>query len=58
MYIDQAAYDEFGNMTSARVRLYEDAASVGTNNNVIETYLITSDGTECGKFTYWEQTKI
>ncbi len=58
IYIDNAAYDEFGNMTSARVRLYEDAASVGTNNNVIETYLITSDGTECGKFTYWEQTKI
>jgi hypothetical protein len=45
-------------MTSGRVRIYSDAASVGTNNNVIETYLITADGTECGKFTYWEQTVL
>lgn len=58
IYIDNPTYDEFGNMTSGRVRIYSDAASVGTNNNVIETYLITSDGTECGKFTYWEQTQI
>ena len=58
VYIDNPTYDEYGNMTSGRVRIYSDAASVGTNNNVIDTYLITSDGTECGKFTYWEQTKI
>ena len=58
IYIDNPTYDEHGNMISGRVRIYSDAASVGTNNNVIDTYLITSDGTECGKFTYWEQTKI
>jgi hypothetical protein len=58
IYIDNPVYDDFGNMISGRVRIYSDAASVGTNNNVIETYLITSDGTECGKFTYWQQTKI
>ena len=58
IYIDNPTYDEHGNMISGRVRIYSDAASVGTNNNVIETYLITSDGTECGQFTYWEQTKI
>lgn len=55
MYIDNAVYDEVGNMISARVRLYSDSASVGTNNNIIETYLITADGTECGQFTYWQQ---
>jgi hypothetical protein len=58
IYIDNTTYDEFGNMISGRVRIYSDAASVGTNNNVIETYLITADGTECGKFTYWEQTVL
>ena len=58
IYIDNPTYDEHGNMISGRVRIYSDAASVGTNNNVIDTYLITSDGTECGQFTYWEQTKI
>lgn len=58
IYIDNSDYDEFGNMVSARVRIYSDAASVGTNSNVIETYLITADGTECGKFSYWQQKKI
>lgn len=55
MYIDDATYDEYGNMVSARVRTYSDAASVGTNNNIIETYRITSDGTECGQFSFWQQ---
>ena len=55
MYIDNPTYDDFGNMVSARVRLYSDAASVGTDSNVIETYLITADGTECGQFSYWQQ---
>jgi len=58
IYIDNPTYDDHGNMTSGRVRIYSDAASVGTNNNVIESYLITADGTECGKFTYWEQVKL
>jgi hypothetical protein len=58
IYIDNPTYDDSGNMISARVRIYSDAASVGTNNNVIESYLITSDGTECGQFSYWEQVKI
>jgi hypothetical protein len=55
IYIDDATYDEYGNMISARVRTYSNAASVGTNNNIIETYRITSDGTECGKFDFWKQ---
>jgi len=55
MFIDEPVYDEVGNMISARVRIYSDAASVGTNTNVIETYLITADGTDCGQFNYWQQ---
>ena len=55
MYIDDPTYDEHGNMISARVRTYSDAGSVGTANNVIETYRITADGTECGQFSYWKQ---
>ena len=55
MYIDDPTYDEHGNMISARVRTYSDAASVGGVNNVIETYRIEADGTECGKFNYWQQ---
>jgi hypothetical protein len=58
MYIDETVFDEAGNMTSARVRLYSDAVSVGTDNNVIETYLITADGTVCGQFNYWQQVTI
>lgn len=55
IYIDDPTYDEYGNMISARVRTYSDAASVGTNNNIIETYRITSEGTDCGQFSYWKQ---
>ena len=55
MFIDEAVYDDAGNMISARVRIYSDAASVGTSTNVIETYMITADGTSCGQFNYWQQ---
>ncbi len=55
IYIDDATYDEHGNMVSARVRTYSDPASVGTSSDVIETYRITSDGTECGQYTFWKQ---
>ena len=58
IYIDQPMYDDNGNLISARVRIYSDAASVGTANNVIETYMITADGTECGQFSYWQQAKV
>lgn len=55
MYIDDPTYDEYGNMISARVRTYTDKASVGTASNVLETYRIEADGTECGQFQYWKQ---
>ena len=55
MFIDDPTYDEFGNMISARVRIYSNSASVGTSNNVIETYRVTADGSECGQFSFWKQ---
>jgi hypothetical protein len=58
MYIDEPVYDDNGNMISARVRLYDDKVNVGTNTGVIETYLITADGTECGQFSYWKQVVV
>ncbi len=58
IFIDEPVYDEHGNMVSGRVRIYSDAASVGTNNNIIETYRIEADGTECGQFSYWKQVVI
>jgi hypothetical protein len=58
VFIDEPIYDEYGNMISGRVRIYSDAASVGTNNNIIESYRIEADGTECGQFSYWKQVVI
>ena len=58
IFIDNPSYDEHGNMVAARLRIYSDKTSVGTNNNVIETYLITSNGTTCGQFSFWSQTQI
>lgn len=56
--IDNTTYDQFGNLESARVRIYSDSASVGTDTNVIATYLIESESTECGQFTTWSQQEI
>ena len=58
VYIDQTIYDEHSNMMSARVRIYSNKDSIGTNDDIIETYLITSNSDECGKFNYWEQAVI
>jgi len=53
--IDQPIYDSDGNLTSARVRLYSDAISVGTDVNIIATYTITAPSIGPGKFTSWKQ---
>jgi len=58
IYIDDPTYDDSGNLVDARVRTYSNPASVGTASDVIETYRITSDGTQCGQFSYWKQVKI
>lgn len=56
--IDLPTYDDFGNLINARVRTYSTAVDVGTDNNVLETYLLTADSTAAGKFNYWKQVKV
>ena len=58
IFIDNAVYDKWDNLKSARVRIYSDSVSVGTNNNTIGTYEITADTIKAGKFTTWKQVKI
>lgn len=58
IYIDQTQYDKWDNLIGGRVRIYSDSSSVGTNNNVIATYQITSSSSHLGKFTYWKQVRI
>ncbi len=57
-YVDQPVYDENCNLISARVRLYSDAESIGTSNDVLNTYLVTSDPDGRGKFKIWQQTEV
>jgi hypothetical protein len=40
--VDQTIYDENDNLTSSRVRIYTDNTSVGTNNNILETYQMSA----------------
>ncbi len=59
IFIDNPIYDGFGNLTTARVRIYSVPGSVGTANDVIGTYEINSAaGVEAGKFTSWSQIKV
>lgn len=47
-YLDQTSYDVYEGqkqMTSGRIRLYSDPASVGTNDDVIATYTVTANWT-------------
>lgn len=57
VYIDNAVFDSFGNMSSARLRVYSVAGSVGTDNDVLATYTITAVGTDFGQFSSWKQVK-
>jgi hypothetical protein len=56
--IDQPVYDEHGNLSGARVRIYSEAGSVGTDSDVLATYTITAPSTAPGQFTTWNQVKI
>jgi len=54
-YLDNTVYTEYQGaqlLTSGRVRIYSNAADVGTDNNVIETYQITSTWTGYKLDTY------
>jgi glycosylphosphatidylinositol transamidase (GPIT) subunit GPI8 len=58
IYIDTPVYDDNSNLISARVRIYSNNTSVGTNNDIIGTYLITSDASGRGTFNSWSQIII
>lgn len=58
IYIDEAEYDEFNNMSSSRLRIYSNPLSVGSSANVISTYRVTAMGIENGKFSSWKQEEL
>jgi len=58
IYIDNPVYDSNNNLTSARVRIYSSASSVGTSSDVIGTYTILAPSTSPGHFTTWSQIKV
>lgn len=41
-YLDNAVYDTNNNLTSCRMRIYENSGSVGTNSDIIATYNMES----------------
>jgi len=55
--IDNPVYDGFHNLISARVRIYSEAGSVGTSNNIIGTYNISAPSNKPGKFVTWSQVE-
>uniref|UniRef100_A0A6M3KPS5 Uncharacterized protein n=1 Tax=viral metagenome TaxID=1070528 RepID=A0A6M3KPS5_9ZZZZ len=56
-YIDTTVFDSNGNLSSARLRTYSVAGSVGTVSDVLATYIITAVGVGKGKFSSWKQVK-
>jgi hypothetical protein len=57
VYMDNTSYDVDGNLTSARVRIYSVAASVGTADDVLATYTITVSCSGAGEFDTWQMVK-
>lgn len=51
--IDETRFDSFGNMRSARLRIFREASKT----NVIATYRITAKPNGPGRFTTWEQVE-
>ena len=56
-FIDQAVYDQYGNLETARLRIYSDPDSVGTDANVIAEYEIPANTTDIGRFDTWQQKR-
>lgn len=58
VYIDQCIYSStYGGLESARMRIYDEAANVGTASGVIATYILEANIVGAGQFTYWKQVK-
>lgn len=58
IFIDNPVYDNDGNLTSARVRIYSNSSDVGTSNGVIGAYQITAPSSAPGRFITWKQIKL
>ena len=58
MYMDQTVFDSDCNLVSARIRLYDIPANVGTAAGVIGTYTITVNASGPGQFTTWKQVRV
>lgn len=52
--IDNPTFDANNNLTSCRIRLYSDKASVGTDNNVLETLNMVATFAGAGKVTTYK----
>jgi len=52
--IDETEYDSYGNLSSARVRLFYDS----NKTNILNTYKITSNSNAAGQFSTWEQMEV
>jgi len=57
-YLDQTAYDEFCNLTTARLRTYTNPASVGTNADVLATYQIDAVYDSEGNMETYQVVKV
>jgi len=59
VYIDQCVYSAtYGGLQSARLRIYDQAANVGTGTGVIATFTITATITGPGQFSAWKQVRV
>jgi len=59
IFIDLPSYDNANNLIGARVRIYSDSNSVGSNTNILSTYIIESDTDDVpGKFNNWKQSTL
>lgn len=59
VYMDNCVYNAtYGGLQSARIRIYDTAAHVGTSTGVIATYNITAVITGSGQFSSWKQERL
>lgn len=57
IFIDQTVFDSNNNMIKARIRIYSNSDSVGTENDILSSYQITAVSDGPGKFKSWMQIK-
>ena len=57
-YIDNTVHNTEGQLTYSRVRIYSDAVSVGTVNNIIATYTVTVTYDAGGLMTDYKVVKV